>query len=312
MVYSFEDFKNKMLDNNKYKYPCDSGFTFESFMKVNNVNDDTITEDMIDWYTNHICTGLTHPAVNHNDFLYHWSYVTEMLKHTNIEMLVKNLNKNLVGTKKNSFVTNVCGKDDDHVNKLWITPDIYDADKISEICDKMQWIFTAVEINKSGVYGNPMKHEAYVNNDVCDFPVIQMMVEPVKTKVITNYVMNNCGGKIYHICNNDSVDKILKTGLRVKGQTNSYRFINNRLFFVCGETLEDVLINLEIVAGTLNAMDYEKISDEFTILEIDVNGYNVDFYQDGYYNDDVKYIGYCYTYFPPKRIRIVDKEELYG
>ena len=91
-----------------------------------------------------------------------------------------------------------------------------------------------------------------------------------------------------------------------------YRFINNRLFFVCGETLEDVLINLEIVAGTLNAMDYEKISDEFTILEIDVNGYNVDFYQDGYYNDDVKYIGYCYTYFPPKRIRIVDKEELYG
>lgn len=304
----FNDFK----DNAKYNYPDDSSFTFESFMKVNNVNDDTITEDMINWYINHICTKLTHPAVNHNDFLYHWSYVTEMLKQTSIEMLVKVLNKQLGGTNRNNFVTNVYGKDDEHVNRLWITPDIYDVDKISEICDKMQWVFTAVEMNKSGVYGNPMKHEPYINNDVCDFPVIQILVEPVKTKVITDFVMNNCGGKIYHICSNDFVDKILKSGLRVKGESNSYRFINNRLFFVCGETLEDIVINLEIVAGTLNAMDYDEISDNFSILEIDVNGYNVDFYQDGYYNDDIKYIGYCYTYFPPKRIRVVNKDELYN
>ena len=71
------------------------------------------------------------------------------------------------------------------------------------------------------------------------------------------------------------------------------------------------LFNKEI-ANSLNALqeEYDWIKDNYALLEIDVNDYNIDFYMDGYYIDQKPYIGYTYNYFPPRRIREVDNDDL--
>ena len=50
-----EHFSEIEKEHNKYKYPSDSSESFESFMYLNQVNENTITEDMMEWYAYHIC-----------------------------------------------------------------------------------------------------------------------------------------------------------------------------------------------------------------------------------------------------------------
>ena len=299
-------------EHNKYKYPCDSDCLFESFLHQNKVDDNTVTEDMMEWFAYHICdkSGYFNP---HSDFCYCPnlnSYVNEMLNKTSLDLLIRRLNQSL-GADRTHFVINETDYDD-KVNALLVSPELYDVKKISKICDKMMWSFTAVEVDKYGKFMNPrMVDTPYLNNKY-GYPVIRIKVEPIKTKNITDFVKNKCGGKIYHICNRIDLDRIMKSGLRVKGEKNDYRYIQNKVYFFCGENKDDLLDNFVEVANSLNALqeEYDWIKDEYALLEIDVNDYNIDFYMDGYYDDQKPYIGYTYNYFPPRRIREVSYDEL--
>lgn len=46
-----EDYKRKQEEKNKYKYNTE----FDGFLEDNGVDDDTVTEDMMDWYAYHVC-----------------------------------------------------------------------------------------------------------------------------------------------------------------------------------------------------------------------------------------------------------------
>ena len=308
-----EHFSEIEKEHNKYKYPCNSDHLFESFLYQNKVDDNTVTEDMMEWFAYHVCdkTGYFNP---HSDFHYCPnlnSYVNEMLNKTSLDLLLKSLNTGLPGTDRTHFVTNETDYDD-KVNTLLVSPELYDIKKISKICDKMMWSFTAVEADEPGKFMNPrMVDTPYLNNKY-GYPVIRIKVEPIKTKNITDFVKNKCGGKIYHICTRENLKWILQSGLRVRGEKNDYRYIQNKVYFFCGENKEDLLDNFVEVAKSLNALqeEYDWIKDEFALLEIDVNDYNIDFYMDGYYLDQKPYIGYTYNYFPPRRIREVDNDEL--
>lgn len=308
-----EHFSEIEKEHNKYKYPCNSDCLFESFLYQNKVNDNTVTEDMMEWFAYHVCdkTGYFNP---HSDFRYCPnlnSYVNEMLNKTSLDLLLKSLNTGLSGTDRTHFVTNETDCDD-KVNTLLVSPELYDIKKISKICDKMMWSFTAVEVDEPGKFMNPrMVDTPYLNNKY-GYPVIRIKVEPIKTKNITDFVKNKCGGKIYHICTRENLKWILQSGLRVRGEKNDYRYIQNKVYFFCGENKDDLLDNFVEVANSLNALqdEYDWIKDEYTLLEIDVNGYNIDFYMDGYYLDQKPYIGYTYNYFPPRRIREVDNDDL--
>jgi hypothetical protein len=308
-----EHFSEIQKEHKKYKYPCDSDCLFESFLYQNKVNDNTVTEDMMEWFAYHVCdkTGYFNP---HSDFCYCPnlnSYVNEMLNKTSLDLLLKSLNTGLSGTDRTHFVTNETDYDD-KVNTLLVSPELYDIKKISKICDKMMWSFTAVEVDEPGKFMNPrMVDTPYLNNKY-GYPVIRIKVEPIKTKNITDFVKNKCGGKIYHICTRENLKWILQSGLRVKGEKNDYRYIQNKVYFFCGENKDDLLDNFVEVANSLNALqeEYDWIKDEYALLEIDVNGYNIDFYMDGYYLDQKPYIGYTYNYFHPRRIREVDNDEL--
>lgn len=300
-------------EHNKYKYPGDSSESFESFLYQNKVDDNTVTEDMMEWYAYHICdkSGYFNP---HSDFCYCPnlnSYVNEMLNKTSLDLLLKSLNTGLPGTDRTHFVTNETDYND-KVNTLLVLPELYDAKRISKICDKMMWSFTSVEVDKYGKFMNPrMVDTPYLNNKY-GYPVIRIKVEPIKTKNITDFVKNKCGGKIYHICTRENLKWILQSGLRIKGEKNDYRYFKNRVYFFCGENKEDLYHNLSIVGQSKWCWDtdYSWITDEYALLEIDVNDYNIDFYMDGYYDDQKPYIGYTYNYFPPRRIREVDYDDL--
>ena len=300
-------------EHNKYEYPGDSSESFESFLYQNKVDDNTVTEDMMEWYAYHICdkSGYFNP---HSDFCYCPnlnSYVNEMLNKTSLDLLLKSLNTGLPGTDRAHLVTNERDYDD-KVNTLLFSPELYDVKKISKICDKMMWSFTAVEVDEYGKFMNPrMVDTPYLNNKY-GYPIIRIKVEPIKTKNITDFVKNKCGGKIYHICTRKNLKWILQSGLRVKGEKNDYRYFKNRVYFFCGENKEDLYHNLSIVGQSKWCWDtdYSWITDEYALLEIDVNDYNIDFYMDGYYDDQKPYIGYTYNYFPPRRIREVDYDDL--
>jgi hypothetical protein len=299
-------------EHNKYKYPCDSDRSFESFLYQNKVNDNTVTEDMMEWFEYHVCdkTGYFHP---YSDFHYYPnvnSYVNEMLNKTSLDLLVRELNKSL-GADRTHFVTNETDIDD-KVNTLLVIPELYDVKKISKTCDKLMWSFTSVEVDEPGKFMNPFNVETPYLNTKYGYPVIRIKVEPIKTKNITDFVKNKCGGKIYHICTRENLKWILQSGLRVRGEKNYYRYIQNKVYFFCGENKEDLLDNFVEVANSLNALqeEYDWIKDEFALLEIDVNDYNIDFYMDGYYLDQKPYIGYTYNYFPPRRIKEVDNDDL--
>ena len=172
------------------------------------------------------------------------------------------------------------------------------------------WSFTAVEVDEPGKFMNPrMVDTPYLNNKY-GYPVIRIKVEPIKTKNITDFVKNKCGGKIYHICTRENLKWILQSGLRVKGEKNDYRYIQNKVYFFCGENKDDLFYNLRQIASSKEILKNNWIKDEYALLEIDVNNYNIDFYMDGYYFDQKPYIGYTYNYFPPRRIREVDYDEL--
>ena len=307
-----EHFSEIEKEHNKYKYPCDSDCLFESFLHQNKVDDNTVTEDMMEWFAYHVCdkTGYFHP---YSDFHYYPnvnSYINEMLKKTSLGLLVKTLNRELPGTDKNNFVINETdfeGK----VNVLLVSEKIYDREKIATICDKMMWSFTSVEIRPNR-FKNPFNVETPYINTSLGYGIIRIKVEPIKTKNITNFVKNNCGGKIYHICTRENLKWILQSGLRIKGEKNDYRYFKNRVYFFCGENKEDLYHNLSIVGQSKWCWDtdYSWITDEYALLEIDVNDYNIDFYMDDYYDDQKPYIGYTYNYFPPRRIREVDYDDL--
>ena len=299
-------------EHNKYEYPGDSSESFESFLYQNKVDDNTVTEDMMEWYAYHICdkSGYFNP---HSDFCYCPnlnSYVNEMLNKTSLDLLVRRLNQSL-GADRTHFVTNETDYDD-KVNTLVVIPELYDVKKISKTCDKMMWSFTAVEVDEPGKFMNPrMVDTPYLNNKY-GYPIIRIKVEPIKTKNITDFVKNKCGGKIYHICTRENLKWILQSGLRVRGEKNDYRYIQNKVYFFCGENKDDLLDNFVEIANSLNALqeEYNWIKDNYALLEIDVNDYNIDFYMDGYYLDQKPYIGYTYNYFPPRRIREVNNNDL--
>ena len=298
-----EQIEKEKIEQNKYKYSD----IFDDFLEINGVDDDTVTEDMMNWYAYHVCDkeGYFNPysfycnCCNYND------YVNEMLKKTTLDVLKKQLNINL-GAGKKYHVSNYTDNDD-KMNILLVSKEIYDRNKIFDICNRMMWSFSAVEYAK-GKWKNPMVvDEPYIFNDY-GLPLTRIQVEPIKTTNITEFVTNNCNGKIYHLCEKKNLQYILKSGLRIKGEENIYRYIRNKIYFFCGETMKDIENTFQTVLKSKDLLKYgiSWITDNYSLLEIDVNGYNIDFYQDGYYMDDVRYIGYTYNYFPPKRLKVVD------
>lgn len=202
-----------------FVYPLES--SFDDFMRINEFDDYTITEDACNWYAEK-CWDKSKYIGNmfYNDnYPSPLAYINEMLNSVNINVFIKALSKELecgVYIDK-EIVQN--SKNHLEMKQLVIYSDKPNINKIVNVCDKLMWSLTSVLIK--GNYGNLFRSYKEATNDnivLLKNKYYKICVEPIKSEIITDYIKTKCNYKVYHICEKKNVDTILKSGLRPKGE----------------------------------------------------------------------------------------------
>lgn len=145
-------------------------------------------------------------------------------------------------------------------------------------------------------------------------------IAPKTTKNMTNFVLNKCDGKIYHICNKEVTDIILRTGFRPKNRqrqtikrlTRTFdlkkevtplikRDCPARTYFFAGDTQKNLLDAANYVLFQMLGWDWH----EADVFEVDFRPYK----QANLWEDDANYSEhialYTYTAIHPKHIKLV-------
>jgi hypothetical protein len=121
----------------------------------------------------------------------------------------------------------------------------------------------------------------------------KLLVEPVYTKIVTDHVYNDCNGTVYHVTNRKNAVSIERNGIRLKGNRNTYRFFENRIYFV---TSLDLVEQIKKDRGLSDVVVFK--------CDLKKHNYKIDFYRDTTYDSD----DFVYTYacFPPQFIEKVE------
>lgn len=114
-------------------------------------------------------------------------------------------------------------------------------------------------------------------------------IEPVFSEKCTDKVYNESNGKIYHITNVANLNNILRKGIKPTVGKN-YRIFSERAFFVYGKTNDEIIKNVSHIIN-------EKGSN-YTIIEIDISHYKVNFYYDTSENKQYNCIYSNNVFFP--------------
>lgn len=166
---------------------------------------------------------------------------------------------------------------------------------------------------------------SFIDGDILFF-------EPVLTAEVTKEIKKDYGNKVYHLCNPEDVDSILKNGLIVSGATG--RDVNNPLWYMAGEDLKDFLSKIEdntirkriqkhttyrifpnrvfVFYTNIDPEDAKNIICDITnfskdrvIIEIDLQQHNIPFFVDRSMreHDGVKF-AYSNIDIPPKLLKL--------
>ena len=292
-----ENYENKILE---YKYPTDLLRSFDSFCE----NNENIDDNAIDWYINEVLdNNHSNYYINHtNDITSPFDYITEMQKSVTCKQLIKLLNRDFA-SKYGNIVSSRRNRDTRETHSLIIPADIFrnDWQKFQERLDAYMWYETR-HVNKTGINNKP---EPPKIDKVDGKEYITIIVDPIQAKECNDYVYNDCNGIIYHVPDQDRINDIMKSGLRMKGSKNQYKFIMDRVYFICGENKEEIKRRLNKIFD-----DKSVYNNNPTVLKIDLkkNKFNINFYEDpAYKNRDAIY---TYGYFPPKFIEKIGFEDI--
>ena len=131
---------------------------------------------------------------------------------------------------------------------------------------------------------------------------LSIFIEPNFGTKCTKFVYDNCNGLIFHVTFKKTYNKFIK-GEGLKPFEGTYRKFTERSFFICGETKEEIIDNIELI---IKQKGYLK--DDYVILMIDLNKhkYNVDFYYDPS-EDSWHNCIYCNAWFPITYITEIKK-----
>ena len=300
------------IESQKYHYPQDDWQTLESFLEVNKINE--ASKDDLNWYANYVCdvNNYNNPAKFVNNYGSPIEQIDEMLKSSTFSIVKKELNKKLA---KNGYSIR---RDTDEiefhqgektVNTIEIPVEIFDLDILYDVCEKHMWTVNSFAVTdiRYKASGEPYEFEDSFGK------YFKFRIEPIQSENKDDFVFNKCKGIVYHLCEKDKLKSIMKSGLRMKGKNNLYRMIENKVFFVAEDNKENLKRTIKRVARSKGYWDWKnnKLKDNVCILKVDVNGYNIHFYEDTYYDDGEK-IGviYSYAYFPPKMIEEINFEDI--
>lgn len=295
--------------------------SLEYFMRVNGVNENTITNEMMDWYANMTWdmnspvwrTPIMRPVQLRNPFF----KINEMLNSIDATKLVKELSKNLGCGVKIDTHGGFSNKEEG-AKQLLIPYDNFDLKEVEDRCEAMYWDFTSIYCE---VYNKKKKRIEFVfiSPKLCKEHKIHkyldkyvvICVEPKNMPLVTKYIKNECKGILYHITidDKDIIKKIKKIGLKPKGTKNKYRYIDGKVYLFTGKNNEEIYRNASIVFNSLIGPNKDiEFRGNYRLFKVDASKYNIDFYQDTFY--DEKGIVFTYAYFPPSMIKDVDPSEV--
>lgn len=292
---------NSYIDDHIYILgSSDKNWSLDSFLESNDLFD--TTPEILEWYArNHWDNSKGNYHLMTDEIFHPSQWINEMLTSHSFEYLYKRLNQAIgAGFKKGENV-NEKGRSELYIPyKYWKASE----EDIRDTIDKYFWVLSSIRTRHSSIPGGiPRKSGDLYIYTISNHEYVKVTLEPIKSDNVTKYVMRKCGGQIYHITSSKNLDSIMKNGIRMKGEDNSYRFIKNKTYFVVGKNSEELKKNIQTV------IDSKGISDAI-ILKIDLKKhiYNISFFKDTFYKEcDVVY---TYAYFPPTFIDQVKFEEL--
>lgn len=169
----------------------------------------------------------------------------------------------------------------------------YFGDKIEEFIDQVDesGIF-AIRVNDEYLY----RDETFIN--LLNFfnyflrerNGFRYVIEPIYSKNMDEWVYKNCNGIIYHFTDKDTAEKILKSGLRIKGRTHSSFAYPKRIYlYAPGFYLNSNNTKkwMEFAKQIINPFMVKKFG--LSVLKIDLNRArksNISFYRDTAMGED--------------------------
>lgn len=298
--------------NTRYSLPDTSCICIEDFLLTNNI--DNPTREDLDWYAYNVCDLVTHKhkgSPSHVDDVCRLEEIDEMLNSSKFSQVLRQLNLKI--RDKTHYIFR--DKDETEynqgertVNTIIVPKEIFDIDKIEEICDKFKWTLNSW-----------LDHEGKFTRKTDPSPIMikgkkcyKIRIEPIQSTNCDDYVYKDCDGILYHLTTKSSIPQILKQGLKMKGSKNAYRKIEDKVFFCCGDTLEKLRQTLIKVGITKGYYDIEKSKfyNNAAILRINVKKYNVHFYEDPYYNKSKIGTIFSYAYFPPNMMEEISFKDV--
>ena len=175
-------------------------------------------------------------------------YVLEMLQSHDTDRLLERLQDDVFS--KLSFEVSIIKQSKGklvnfniYVDDSKYFSDILENDKFNELLKYFNYYVSGTERNK-------------------------IMVEPLRTDIINDYVFNQCGGVAYHVTESKNVNSILKSGLRCKGGSD-YRDFPAKIYMFAThnyknkKALENDLLQL--------CMSSEHFGTKYEVLKVNLN-----------------------------------------
>ena len=276
--------KDKISKGN-YILPHKFSFiTLEEFCELNNIDENNITEQQINYFYDNYGKKQGLPASKYDAVTTHNDWIVENLKSHNHTIVVKRLKKLLgddliaVNTDKLSEkFTNA------RIIRLAINKncDIFDND--SEVTFKLN----SNKLSKD-IYTILNFHNYYITLIYKYETENVIILEPKYTEDATDFVKSN--KYIYHITNRSNLQNIIKKGLRPKAKkskdTGIYRYFVDRIYF----TVHNDNIKFDLIS-VIKDLGYDLDDSDYVILKIDISKLNATFWW-----DDASHGNTVYTY----------------
>ena len=279
-----------------YKKPYRWGlWTFEEFCDINNLNENTVSEDAIEFYYNSLYQFLP----DHKNGTY-MDWINESLTSHNRDTLISKVKSllgdyyiNLIDIKEKDMkvgvfavqISNTCPIVDDTSDKTFRLADCNLSTKLYDTLQFFNYYITIIRKQRN----------SYI-----------VIFEPLYTESANKIIKQN-GNIVYHITDKDNLRTILRTGLRPRvGKSEAddgYRYFSHRTFLI-GHS-DNIKKNIKSV---INDKGYDTYDDKYVILKIDLKHHNIPLWFDD--ASEGEFNVYTLTAIPPKLISTIKFDEL--
>ena len=275
--------------NNQYKLPdkLESKFrTFEEFLDINNLNEENIGDDAIDFFLSKNWSLMRERQYSS----YIWNINENLKSHSSKELV------NQILKKFNSKIIS-CKEDRQNIKNNNIIIAVPDDNEFTDVHSTKSMLLNNNKISNE-LQDLILFYNYYITYIQYLGDRYNIYLEPLYTKNIVDKIKAN-GGKIYHVTSIENAGKIIKSKMfRPKvGKSPKqdpeygYRYFPRRMFFIAnGKTKNETLNDIKSTLFDLEASDY-------CIFEINITKFNdCLFWEDN--ASESKNSVYCYTAIP--------------